>query len=88
MSLEFIIHNDYIICLDMSLNIGPFETDEASMNVMGDICDFLNDKYIDKNINEEWGKIDINKRIKYHEEQIEILKKENPHWKEHGNGVK
>ena len=55
----------------------------------GDITDFLNEKYIDKNINEEWGKIDVQARIKYHEEQLRMLKSGNPFtWTEHGNSVK
>lgn len=57
-------------------------------NLIGDICDFLNDKYIDKNIDEEWPKVDVKARIKYHEEQIKILKGGKYSWNEHGNGVK
>ena len=53
----------------------------------GDIVDFLNEKYIDKNINEEWGEIDVEKRIEYHEEQIRILKSGKHRWNKHGNGV-
>ncbi len=60
---------------------------ETSLAVMGDILDFLNEKYIDKNINEEWGRVDVDARIKYHEEQIKILKSGNGHWNRHGNGV-
>lgn len=49
----------------------PFELAEL---LAGDICDFLNEKYIDKKINEAWGKPDVEARIKYHEEKIKILK--------------
>lgn len=52
-----------------------------------DYCDFLNDKYLDKKINEEWGKADIESRIKYHKEQIFNLKNGRTYWNRHGNGV-
>jgi hypothetical protein len=53
----------------------------------GDYCEFLNSKYIDKNFNEEWGKVDVEARIKYHEEQIKILKSGEYYWNENGDGV-
>lgn len=60
---------------------------EHAEGLAGDYCDFMNDKYFDKNINEEWGKIDHLKRIEYHLEQIHILMKGNANWNKHGNGV-
>lgn len=62
----------------------PFELAEL---LVGDICDFLNDKYCDKEINAEWPEINPEERIKYHEEQIEILKSSKYVWNEHGTGV-
>ena len=53
----------------------------------GDYCDFLNDKYVDKEMNKEWGKIDVQKRIEYHEKQLEILKSGDCFWNRHGNKV-
>jgi hypothetical protein len=58
--------------------------DEVAPLVAGDIIDFLNEKYIDKNINEEWGKIDVEARIKYHEKMIEILKTGKARFNNHG----
>lgn len=53
-----------------------------------DYCDFLNDKYVDKNVNEEWGKIDRLKRIEHHENQLKLLRSDNRlHFNEHGNEV-
>jgi predicted metal-dependent phosphoesterase TrpH len=61
---------------------------EDEKNLIGDIADFLNDKYCDKEINMEWPKIDREKRIKYHEEQLKLLKGEdNLKWNEHGDKV-
>jgi hypothetical protein len=53
-----------------------------------DYCDFLNDKYCDKEINEEWPSIDRKERIKYHLNEIEkLVDNKKLHWNEHGNGV-
>lgn len=62
-------------------------SEDVAPLVAGDICSFLNEKYIDKNINEEWGKINKEARIKYHEEQIRLLKSGKYSWNRHGNGV-
>ena len=57
-------------------------------NMAGDYVDFLNDKYCDKEINQEWPPINKKERIRYHLEQIELLKSDKPlRWNEHGNGV-
>lgn len=57
-------------------------------NVAGDYVEFLNDKYCDKEINQEWPPINKEERIRYHLEQIELLKSDKPlRWNEHGNGV-
>jgi hypothetical protein len=66
-----------------------FLSPEIARALAHDYCDFLNEKYIDKNINEEWGKIDREARIEYHLEQLSLLNyKDNLKWNEHGNGVK
>jgi hypothetical protein len=39
--------------------------------VAGDLCEFLNEKYIDKNINEEWpASIDKEAHLKYHLKRV------------------
>lgn len=54
----------------------------------GDICEMLNSKYIDKNINEEWFEADRKARIKFHEEQKKLLESgKYTNWNEHGTGV-
>lgn len=61
----------------------------------GDVMEFLNEKYLDKSINMEWGKIDREARVKYHETEIERHKKQlellksgkDLVWNENGNGV-
>jgi hypothetical protein len=61
---------------------------ENSLAMAYDYCDFLNDKYVDKNVNKEWGPINRKERIKYHEEQLKLLKSDKRlHWNEHGNRV-
>lgn len=66
----------------------PFMNTSIAEALAHDYCSFLNEKYIDKNINEEWGKIDINARIKYHFEQIRKLQdKRELRWNSDGNGV-
>jgi hypothetical protein len=61
---------------------------EIAGALAGDYCEFLNNKYCDKEINKEWPRIDRESRIKYHEEQIRLLKsKENVSWNEDGDGV-
>ncbi|MBZ2166344.1 hypothetical protein [Methanobacterium spitsbergense] len=63
-------------------------TQEQAELVGGDILYFLNDKYHDKNPNEEWPKIDREKRIKYHENQLKLLKSKNRiTWNKHGTEV-
>ena len=64
------------------------KSSEEAKCVGGDIIAFINDKYVDKNVMEEWGKINRQKRIKYYERQVEKLERlENISWNEHGNGV-
>jgi hypothetical protein len=53
-----------------------------------DYCEFLNDKYVDKGFNQEWGPPDVKKRIKYHKKQIKLLESGNYSWREHGDGVR
>ena len=66
-----------------------FNEDQFISPVAGDIVEFLNDKYVDKNMNEEWYHPDREARIKYHEEQLKILRSGKPiGYTEHGNGVK
>lgn len=61
--------------------------DEIAKLMAGDYVSFLNDKYIDKEINADWGKPNKEERIKYYKEQIRILEEENYVWNKHGNGV-
>lgn len=69
-------------------DICTFVDDPFISCLSGDIVDFLNDKYVDKNINEEWFYPDREARIKYHKEQLKILENEKPVcYTEHGNGV-
>jgi hypothetical protein len=64
------------------------KSSEEAECVGGDILAFINDKYVDKNVMEEWGKIDRQKRIKYYKRQIEKLENlEKISWNEHGTGV-
>ena len=63
-----------------------FLSKELAPLLAGDYCDFLNDKYVDKDFNEEWGKIQRERRIKYHKEQLKLLE-DNGQWNEHGNGI-
>lgn len=66
--------------------ICPFEDKYSCL--AGDICDFLNDKYCDKNVNEEWGRVKRLKRIKYHFlELIKLIFHKYSRYNEHGNGV-
>lgn len=68
--------------------VACFPTGEIGRLMAGDYCDFLNDKYCDKEINEEWPKIDRETRINYHTDQIIKLKKKDfVRWNEHGTGV-
>jgi len=61
---------------------------EKARQVLGDIIEFLNFKYIDKEINDEWGKVNVEARIIEHLKQIDALMNiKNPLWNEHGNGV-
>ena len=54
----------------------------------GDYCACLNDKYLDKNINEEWPIINREIRIKYHREQLSLLLgQKSVYWSPHGNYV-
>jgi len=62
--------------------------DNIARALAHDYCEFMNDKYHDKNINEEWGSINRSNRIKYHLEQLMLLNsKKRIHWNKHGNGV-
>ena len=71
--------------------VGGDRSDELSKDLApllaGDYCDFLNEKYIDKEFNKEWREVDVDARVKYHEEQIEMLKRGNYTWNRHGTGV-
>jgi len=61
---------------------------ELARALAGDYCEFLNNKYCDKEINKEWPPIDRESRIKYHKEQIQLLEgKEHIIWNEDGDGV-
>lgn len=56
-------------------------------NLAGDVVNFLNDKYCDRDINAEWF-LDEKKRIAYHLDQLRILTlKDKCKFNEHGNGV-
>ena len=69
--------------------IGYFPDDGISPLIAEDYVEFLNDKYIDKEINEEWGVINRKERIKYHLEQLSKLTSDKElSWTEYGNGVK
>jgi len=70
--------------------IAKFEEDEEGINELmaHDYCDFLNDKYLDKEINKEWPKIDRIKRIEYHlNELMKLTSDKKLYWNEHGNKV-
>ena len=60
---------------------------DVILHIAGDVLAFLNEKYIDKEINAEWGKVDVDKRIKYYEKQIELLKSGKYCWNNNGDGV-
>jgi len=66
-----------------------FEDTAIGFAMAHDYCDFLNDKYCDKEINAEWPGVDRKKRIEYHLEEIKKLVNEDMlGWNEHGDGVK
>lgn len=44
--------------------------DAINNGIKRDYVEFLNNKYCDKNINEEWPKPNNKKRIQYHSEQL------------------
>lgn len=61
---------------------------EESRQVLGDFLDFLNDKYVDKNINEEWADVSREKRIDHLLEELDILLfNKYCFWNKHGTGV-
>lgn len=67
----------------------PDLNNEYAEAMAHDYCDFLNDKYCDKEINKEWPQINREERIKYHLEQLQLLRSDKRlYWNEHGNGVK
>jgi hypothetical protein len=64
------------------------DVNDFSKAMAHDYCDFLNDKYCDKEINKEWPQINRYERIKYHLEQLQLLRSDKKlHWNEHGTGV-
>ena len=57
--------------------------------VAGDYVDFLNDKYVDKEMHKEWGKVNVAKRIIYHAaELIKLSHYKHFYYNDHGNEVK
>lgn len=84
---EELENNKWVLyCIDdLELRI---EFPIAYESLAHDICDFLNDKYFDKNINEEWKEIDRKDRIRYLLQQAFILSNDDRiSWNRHGNGV-
>jgi len=84
-------HYEVVLIQPSSKVIAKFEEDEEGINKLmaHDYCDFLNDKYCDKEVNKEWPKINRLARINYHLEQLSILiNSERVVWGEHGNEVK
>jgi hypothetical protein len=72
--------------------VGGFESEgyipmEIAPLLAGDYCDFLNDKYVDKEFNAEWGSVNVKERIQYHKNQIEKLKIGKFSWNSHGTGI-
>ncbi len=64
------------------------EQEKAEL-VGGDVTDFLNDKYLDKEINAEWPEINRKSRAQYHIRQAQkLLSDKRLVWNEHGTGVK
>jgi hypothetical protein len=67
----------------------PDINNEHAEAMAHDYCDFLNDKYYDKEINKEWPIINREERIKYHINQLnKLVNSERLRWNEHGTGVK
>lgn len=65
-----------------------FPETEVGIAMAHDYVDFLNDKYFDKGINEEWPSINRRDRINYHLKEIEkLVSGGRLYWNEHGNGV-
>lgn len=74
--------------------IAKFFIDNPNDNAKGlahDYCDFLNDKYLDKEINKEWPLITEKIRLKridyHHQELMKLVHKDKLGWNEHGTGV-
>ena len=69
-------------------HIASFPDNEHGKAMAHDYCDFLNDKYLDKEINKEWPKITRKERIDYHLNELRKLTSDKRlYWNEHGNGV-
>ncbi len=60
---------------------------EHSLAMAYDYCDFLNNKYCDKGINEEWPNPNNKQRIQFYINQILLLSKGNCHLSEDGDIV-
>ena len=80
-------NNPYIVSFESNTLKIIVKGTEEEQNIIGDICDFLNDKYIDKEMNSDWGRANKEARIKYHKEQIKKLESDSCVWNEHGTGV-
>lgn len=63
-----------IMCEPKVLHVASFPDSHENGKAMAyDYCDFLNNKYCDKNINQEWPKPKNKKRLEYHAEQLMLL---------------
>lgn len=85
---EKVDERGYAVYADILGVMAYFPNTAVGLAMAHDYCDFLNDKYCDKEINEEWPSIDRKERIKYHLNEIEkLVDNKKLHWNEHGNGV-
>jgi hypothetical protein len=87
-SIPSIMLTEFLGCDDESwMHYGYLSTEIAPL-VAGDYAEIFNDKYVDKEINKEWGKIYRYERMVYHIEQLQLLTSDKKlHWNEHGTGV-
>lgn len=65
-----------------------FKNGDVEEGMAHDYIDIANDKYVDKEINKEWPRINREERIKYHESELRKLRGEDGLvWNPHGTGV-
>ena len=88
--MQFIQKGKEVIQIEPHVrSVAMFSNSANEDGLCGDYVEFLNNKYCDKNINEEWPKPNNKKRIEYHSEQLMLLLSgREVKWSEDGDKVK